>query len=475
MQSLPGMSALFQFRIVHSVLSQAVKFPVVLLVAFLSIGVECYGNPDEARATHIVLIVADDLGYGDLSCYGCTDSKTPVLDGLAREGVRFTNFYANGPECTPTRTALMTGRYQQRAGGLECALGTGNVGRYDDAMRLAAQHELGLPPSQNVLVGSLKRAGYHAAGFGKWHLGYERKFWPLCHGFDHYFGPLGGGVDYFYHTEWHGWHVLHENGRRVKRDGYMTDLITDGAVDYVSNYRHDKPLFLYVPYTCPHTPIQGPKDKRPVPLTKENWNEGTRDVYAAMVEHMDAGIGEILTAVDRRGWTDHTLVIFFSDNGGTKLADNGPLRGHKGGCFEGGIREPCIVRWPGVLSAGKTTDQTAISLDLTRSILAAAGAKPPKNLPPDGVDVLKLLADGGEPVHRTLFWRQRRGDLTWRAVRDGPLKYLSRTVGDDREEYLFDLAADVGEQHDLSAERAEDLSRMKKLLADWEAHVRPAR
>ena len=427
------------------------------------------------RPPHILLLVADDLGYGDLGCYGCTDTKTPVLDRLAREGVRFTDYYANGPECTPTRTALFTGRYQQRAGGLECAIGTGNVGRYDDAVRLAERHELGLPRAQNALVGGLKRAGYHLAGFGKWHLGYERKFWPVCHGFDYYFGPLGGGVDYFYHTESHGWHVLHENSRFVKRDGYMTDLITDGAVRYVEEYRADAPLFLYVPYTCPHTPIQHPERKPPVPRTKKNWNQGTREVYAAMVECMDRGIGRVLAAVEKRGWTGRTLVIFFSDNGGTRLADNGPLRGLKGGCFEGGIREPCIVRWPGVLPAGKTTDQVAITLDLTRSMLRAAGASPPADLPPDGIDVLQLLAEGGKPADRTLFWRQRRGDLTWRAVRHGSLKYVSRTEGNEQEEHLFDLARDIGEEHDLDAARPQEVARLKRLLAEWEAQVKPAR
>jgi len=167
------------------------------------------------RQPTIVLILADDLGYGDLGCYGCTDTRTPVLDRLADEGVRFTNYYANAPECTPTRTALMTGRYQQRVGGLECAIGTGNVGRYDDAIRLAENRDLGLPPRQNVLIGSLKRAGYTCVGFGKWHLGYEPKFGPLHHGFDRFFGPLGGGVDYFYHGEWDGTHMLYENEKKV--------------------------------------------------------------------------------------------------------------------------------------------------------------------------------------------------------------------------------------------------------------------
>jgi N-acetylgalactosamine-6-sulfatase len=444
---------------------------VLLPAATLVEGVEPASKP----RPNIVLIIADDLGYGDLACYGCPDTRTPALDRLADQGVRFTNFYANGPECSPTRTALMTGRYQQHVGGLECAIGTGNVGRYDDAIRLAERHDLGLPTSETTIVELLKRAGYTAAGFGKWHLGYEPKFGPLEHGFDHFFGPMGGGVDYYYHCEWDGTPMLFENQRPVRRDGYLTDLITEGAVEFVHSQPGRKPFFLYLPYTAPHTPLQAPGNKPPAPVPREDWNKGTRQTYVAMVERLDWGVGRILTALDQRWFSKETLVIFFSDNGGTKLANNGPFSGHKGGLFEGGIREPCIVRWPGVLPEGKVTDQMAISLDLSKSIVRAAGAELPKDRPFEGIDILKHVEQNRPIEPRTLFWRARRGERTWRAVRDGRLKYLTRRDADRFDQYLFDLDADPGEANNLLASRPQEAERLKRRLVQWEEEVRPRR
>jgi len=425
----------------------------------------------EPARPNIVLILADDLGYGDLGCYGCPDTQTPVLDRLAVQGVRFTNYYANAPECTPTRTALMTGRYQQRVGGLECAIGTGNVGRYDDAIRLAENHDLGLPPRQNVLVRGLKRAGYTVVGFGKWHLGYEPKFGPLHHGFDYFFGPAGGGVDYYFHCEWDGVHMLYENEKPVRREGYMTDLITDGAVEFLRRHRGPRPFFLYLPYTVPHTPLQLPDQKPTEPKTQENWNQGTRQTYVAMVERFDQCVGKVLRVLDDRQLARNTLVIFASDNGGTKIGRNAPFSGTKGGLFEGGIREPCFVRWPGVVRPGLVSDQTAIMMDFTVSILRVAGAETPADLPPDGIDVLRRIEQRRPTQPRTLFWRQRRGERTWRAVRDGSLKYLTLRDGDRFEEHLFDLARDPAEKHDLRDERPDDLARLKRLLVDWEKDV----
>jgi N-acetylgalactosamine-6-sulfatase len=298
---------------------------------------------------------------------------------------------------------------------------------------------------------------------------------PLRHGFERYFGPAGGGVDYWYHCEWDGVPMLYENDKPVRREGYMTDLITDGAVGFLRGYSGEKPLFLYVPYTAPHTPLQVPDRKPPAARTRENWNEGSRQTYAAVVERLDMGIGKILAAVREKGLADNTLVVFFSDNGGTRTARNAPFSGYKGGLMEGGIRVPCMVRWPGVLPRGKTSVQTTASFDLTRSILAAAGAAEPKGRPLDGIDVLARIAAGEPPVERTLFWRQRRGDLTWRAVRDGNLKYVSRTDAGEFEEHVFDLAADPAEQSDLSARRPEETRRLKRLLADWEAEVAEGR
>ena len=224
---------------------------------------------------NIVFILADDLGYGDLGCYGRTDIQTPVLDKLAAEGVRFTQCYANGPECSPTRTAFMTGRYQQRVGGLECAIGTGNVGRYDDAIRLRQTHDLGLPVTETSIAQMLKDAGYATAITGKWHLGYEPKFAPHLHGFDRTFYCIGGGMDYFHYLDTVAGYNLFDHGRPIRREGYFTDLATDEAIKFIEGHR-DEPFFLYVPYTAPHAPFQGPSDRRPDPLPLDSplWNQG---------------------------------------------------------------------------------------------------------------------------------------------------------------------------------------------------------
>ncbi len=426
------------------------------------------------RPPNIVFILSDDQGYGDLGCYGAPDLKTPHIDGLAAKGVRFTQYYANGPECTPTRTALMTGRYQQRVGGLECAIGTTNVGRYDDAIRLAEAHDLGLPVSESVLPGALKDAGYRMAVYGKWHLGYERKFLPLRHGFEHFVGILGGHCDYFHYCEITGAKTLYENDKPVTDDRYMTDLITEESVEFIRRQRGDRPFFLYVAYTAPHSPYQGPTDRKPERVPKEAWNQGTRGQYCTLVEHMDKGVGQILATLDERGLADDTVVFFVSDNGGAKQARNAPFSGTKGGLFEGGIRVPCMVRWPGVIPPATVCDQPCITFDLTRSIVRIAGGQEPAK-PFDGIDIVRHVVEKRPALERTLFWRARRGERTWRAVRDGDLKYLSKRDGDALQEWLFDLATDPGEKTDLLAAKPAEATRLKGLVAAWESEVRHRR
>jgi arylsulfatase A len=422
---------------------------------------------------NIVLILADDMGYGDLGCYGCRDIRTPNIDSLAKQGVRLTSFYSNGPECTPTRTGLMTGRYQQRVGGLECAIGLGNVGRYDDAIRLAAQHELGLPAEHSVLAKALKDAGYATAICGKWHLGYEPKFLPLQHGFDYAFGPLGGAVDYFHHHEPGGEPMLYRNDRPVRHDGYLTDVIAEEACAFLR--RTKQPFLLYVPFTAPHSPFQGPNDGGQAVISAENMGRGSREKYAEMVERLDTCVGSIAKALDETGAAVNTLMIFASDNGGPQHSRNDPFSGRKGSTYEGGIRVPCILRWPEKLAAGSESSQVGITMDLTCSILDLAGAKPPAGRSLDGMDIVKHIQQAKSNTPRTLFWRQRRGELTWRGIRDGDLKLVSRQEGSRRQDWLFDLARDEAEKAELGAMRPADLARLQSLLESWEREVMPTR
>ncbi len=451
---------------------------LLILAALVAVSSITFAAPQKPN---IVLLLADDLGYGDIGCYGASDIRTPVLDRLASKGVRFTNFYANGTECSPTRTALLTGRYQQRVGGLECAIGNGNVGRYDDAIRLRETHDLGLPAEEMSIARLLKDVGYATCITGKWHLGYEPKFGPQRHGFDHSFISLGGGMEYFYHLEEPPVYtpVLELNGKPIRRDGYFTDLIADEAVQFISEHKA-QPFFLYVPFTAPHAPYQGPDDRQPEPLAADSplWkqNNGPSTVYAAMIERMDSAIGRILASLESHGIANRTIVIFQSDNGGTLSARPNGLRGIKSTAYEGGIRVPCIVRWPNVLPEQTTTAQAAITMDFTASIARIAGAKPAADHAFDGIDILSLLKSRQSEIQRTLFWRGRRGNNSWKAVRDGSLKYVQRTEnGKTTVEGLFDLSSDRGETRDLLPFHPDDAAKLRKLLARWEEEVQPHR
>jgi N-acetylgalactosamine-6-sulfatase len=429
--------------------------------------------PNEDEKPNIVLIVADDLGYGDLGCYGNPAARTPHLDRLATQGVRFTRHYSNGPECTPTRTALLTGRYQQRVGGLECAIGIGNVGRYADAARLAEQGELGLPPGKAVLPGAMQDAGYACGVFGKWHLGYEPKFHPPAHGWDEFFGYLGGNMHYFDHRELSDLHILYRGRERVHAEGYMTHLITDASIDFVRRHR-EHPFFLYVAHGCPHSPYQGPDDADKV-VNEQNWNRHDARTYAAMLADLDSEVGRLLAALDQAGLADKSLVAFISDNGGVEGAARlAPLRGAKGTTFEGGIRVPLIVRWPGRIAAGSECMQVSATFDLTRSFLTLAGAEQTAERS-DGYDIVGHVVGRREDFSRTLFWRGRRGGQTWWAAREGDWKYVRRTDDAQTEEWLFDLADDPGEENSQLADRPVETARLKGLLRDWETEVKAER
>lgn len=430
---------------------------------------------------NIILFLADDLGYGDLSCYNKDGFKTPAINAIVSQGVRFTSYYCNGPESSPTRTALLTGRYQHRVGGLECAIGANNVGRYDDAIRLRETNDLGLPVSETSIAQMLKNAGYNTAICGKWHLGYEDKFSPKLHGFDYSFYALGGGMDYFHHRELPppSLHILYQNGKPINKDGYFTDLIGEESIKFLDSQTKRKPFFIYVPFTAPHAPYQGPEDYLPEVLLESSklWDQslGPKNIYRSMIMRMDETIGKILNKLEEKGMSDNTLVIFISDNGGTKSGDNSPLNGYKGNLFEGGIRVPCIVKWPGKIPAGTVSQQPCITFDLSASIVRVAGASVPENRTFDGIDILKRIEENMPLEERTLFWRARRGEETRKAVRKGNLKYIWLSSSGNVNEYLFDLGNDLAEKKNLFNSSPNDVNQLKTLLDSWEKEVKPVR
>lgn len=408
---------------------------------------------------NIVLIIMDDLGYGDIGSYGVPDAKTPNIDRLAREGVKLTDFYANAANCSPTRTAFISGRYQQRFG-IEMPLGT-----------FADDLDRGLAPSETSLGLLLKSKGYATALIGKWHLGWKPEFHPNRHGFDEFWGFLGGAHDYHTNVASSGRVDLYHNEQPTTSSGYLTDEISARAKAFIEGHQR-QPFFLEVAYNTPHWPFQPPglpADQRSRP---DLLHDGTRADYVAMVESADRGVGEILAALDRLQLARNTLVIFTSDNGGEWLSRNAPFFHRKSTLWEGGIRVPALLRWPDQLPAGLVSRQVGITMDLTASILAAAGVTPPPSYRPEGVNLLPLLKER-RLAERTLFWRIKNNARDQKAVRRGRWKYLRDGVGtvDGVHEFLFDLDADPAERQDLSIANAAMLAEFRRLLADWEADV----
>ncbi|MBL9199779.1 MAG: sulfatase-like hydrolase/transferase [Opitutaceae bacterium] len=417
------------------------------------------------RATsrpNVVFIMTDDAGYADFGCYGATDIRTPHIDRLAREGVRMTDFYAM-PQCTPTRAALISGRYQQRVR-LERALGSAG-----------SSLEMGLPANGRTLPRLLKEHGYATGLVGKWHLGYKPEFSPQAHGFDYAFGPMSGYVDFYHHVRADGQLDFFENGRPVTVEGYATDLFTERAERFIAQHAA-QPFFLAVTYTAPHWPFQPPG--RPSRAKNNGAFQHptddpppTRADYAAMLEQADAGVGRILAKLERLRLAENTLVIFTNDNGGEWLSRNTPFFHRKGSVWEGGIRVPAILRWPGRLPAGRVDPQPGITMDLTATILAATGAPVPPDARLDGIDLLPILAGRAPARERTLFWRFGGSDhRQQRAVRQGPWKLLVEG-GSFSPTFLFDLRDDPGERNDLAAQHPKIVARLRALIDSWEREV----
>lgn len=402
---------------------------------------------------NIVLITADDLGYGDLSSYGRADYRTPALDRLAARGTQFTQAYSIAPMCTPTRVGLMTGRYPARL----------PVGLREPLTLSPADRKIGLDPSHPTLSSLLKEAGYTNGLFGKWHLGLDPAFHPSRHGFHEFFGPLSGVVDYASHQDPLGHHDLYRNTQPVHPSGYLTDLIADEAIRFIREKR--EPFFLSHQGTAPHSPWQKRGD---APLRADGdgpFDVGPPDRYPDMVRALDEAVGQIVSALDEAGLAERTLVIFTSDNGGKQYSSMGGLAGGKTNLWEGGIRVPTFATWPGRIPAGVTTTQVASTLDWTATILAAAGASPKQSHPLDGIDLLPMLT-GGPSIDRCIFWRTVHRTRQ-KAVRYGGWKYLQ----DENGEYLFDLVLDPGERLDRKSKQPQLFQKLKSRYADWERQM----
>ncbi len=434
--------------------------PRLLFACVLLLGATAF-----ARPPNFVVILADDLGYGDLGCYGGTGFATPHLDALAAAGLRFTDFHSNGPVCSPTRAALLTGRYQQRSGI------TGVV--FADPAR-GHREDHGLDPTETTFARLLRAAGYQTGLMGKWHLGYAKRFNPLHHGFDEFRGYVSGNIDFHSHVDGAGfpdwWHDLELRDE----PGYVTHLITRHAVRFLEENRA-RPFCLYIAHEAPHYPYQGPNDpplREPgrTPVAETYPPGHVARAYREMVEEMDRGIGEIIATLERLGLGSDTLVFFCSDNGATPDGSNSPWRGHKGGLWEGGHRVPAIAAWPGRIAPG-TTDATALTMDLMPTVLELAGIEPPPGRSLDGTSLAGLLLRREPLPARTLFWSYSERA----AVRDGAWKLL---VGEGEQApaslpRLFHLESDPGETRDLAQNEPGRRAEMLAALERWRREVAP--
>jgi arylsulfatase A-like enzyme len=415
-----------------------------------------YGSetPAPQGKPNIVVILADDLGYGDIGVHGCKDIPTPHIDSVARNGVRFSDGYVCAPICSPSRAGILTGRYPQRFGHW-----------YNGGSIEKVPEQFGLPLSEITLANVLKPAGYATGIVGKWHLGFKPEFHPMKRVFDEFFGFLNVGRSYL------DPHAMPANPvmrgtERIDEKEYLTDAFTREAVAFIDRH-HAEPFFLYLPYSAVHTPMQTTAKYlerfRDVP-------DGDRRTYAAMLSAMDDGVGAVLATLRRHGLEENSLVFFLSDNGGTRMSkgfSNGPLRGCKDSLLEGGIRVPFLMQWPRRIRGGGVYANPVIALDVFATSVAAAGGTLPADRVMDGVDLIPF-ATGQRPnaPHNMLFWKW----MDTAAARQGQWKLARR---DNAPSTLYDLAVSIDETRDVAAARGDIVESMSRALAQWETELKP--
>lgn len=398
--------------------------------------------------------MTDDMGYGDLSSYGRKDFQTPQIDKLASEGVKFTNAYSGGPLCTPTRASFLTGRYPART----------PVGLIEPLTGEPSDTTHGLTPVYPSVAKLMAESGYETALIGKWHLGSQLRHSPTKNGFDYFFGFRSGAVDYISHKSTNGQHDLYENDAPVHAEGYLTDLIAEKAVEFIGR-RHFKPFFLSVNFNAPHWPWQNASDAAYADVTKFREG-GSPDVYAQMMKSLDDGVGRIMKSLEAQGLSANTIVIFTNDNGGERYSDNGGFTKGKATVWEGGIRVPAFVRWPGKIKQGSSTEQVAITMDWTVTLLSVAGAKPHADFPFDGMDLMPVMTGKSKIIPRVLYWRltQRQNE---KAIRMGDWKYLIDATG----EYLFNVVNDPSEKTNLKDANPDVCNSLRQKYASWEKTI----
>lgn len=404
------------------------------------------------KQPNIVFIMADDLGYADVGCYGRPDLNTPNIDRIASRGVRLTQGYANSAVCSATRLALITGRYQYRLPlGLE--------------EPLAGKTDVGLPPDHPTLPSLLRQSGYATALVGKWHLGVPPDFGPLKSGYQQFYGIRSGAIDYYSHLNARGSHDLWDNDAPVHADGYLTDLLGDRAVAVINEYaQRPSPFLLSLHFNAPHWPWEAPGDRAESDRLRggnlRHYDGGTQRTYHRMIEAMDHQIGRVLQALDTHELTDDTIVIFTSDNGGERFSDTWPFIGIKTQLLEGGLRVPTLICWPSRIPSGQVSDQVAITMDWFPTLLEAANVAPAATHPPDGISLLPVLIGHQASHPRKLFWRYKTN--AQRAMRDGAYKYLKLRSNS----FLFNVEADPRERGNLW-HREQD--RAARMLDEWQA------
>ena len=422
----------------------------------LASGVDNVFGQRASGPPNVVFIMADDLGYADLSCYGRPDFSTPNIDSVAAQGVRFLQAYANSAVCSATRTALITGRYQYRLPiGLEEPL---------------AGRDVGLPRDHPTLPSLLKKAGYGTTLVGKWHLGSLPKFGPLQSGYDHFYGFREGGSDYYAHDS-----NLWDDDVHVHEMGYLTDMLGRRAVDVVNGYaKSGRPFLMSLHFNAPHWPWEAPGDEAESKRLSKggvrslfDFDGGSQKTYQRMIQEMDLQIGRVLEALNTNGLAENTIVIFTSDNGGERFADTWPFTGRKTELLEGGLRIPAIISWPARIPQGRTSNQVAITMDWLPTLLTAAGVSSDAAFPPDGINLLPMLTQNATPVERKLFWRYKAN--AQRAARDGDYKYLKILENT----FLFNVVEDPMERANLKERRKDIYDRITAEWYEWNATMLP--